>query len=175
MTLLGLIWWYVYGPIRGWIWLWLFQVYGQWVATNRSRSWKSLLTSSPIWENASEVSRSTDRERRERERSREREREIMSQQKKYIFQVEEGKEGSDGRPSVGPVYRSIFAKDGFPDPIEGMDSCWDVFRWDFSFNRSEFVLHEPRFRFLLRFWSLICWLIMEFVLTCVFCSLWILK
>ncbi|CAH2078132.1 unnamed protein product [Thlaspi arvense] len=52
----------------------------------------------------------------------------MSQQKKFIFQVEEGREGSDGRPSVGPVYRSIFAKDGFPEPIEGMDSCWDVFR-----------------------------------------------
>ncbi|KAF8053195.1 hypothetical protein N665_1449s0001 [Sinapis alba] len=53
----------------------------------------------------------------------------MSQQpQKFIFQVEEGKEGSDGRPSVGPVYRSIYAKDGFPEPIEGMDSCWDVFR-----------------------------------------------
>ncbi|CAH8360106.1 unnamed protein product [Eruca vesicaria subsp. sativa] len=55
----------------------------------------------------------------------------MSQQqqpKKLIFQVEEGREGSDGRPSVGPVYRSVFAKDGFPEPIEGMDSCWDVFR-----------------------------------------------
>ncbi|KAL1222586.1 Long chain acyl-CoA synthetase 4 [Cardamine amara subsp. amara] len=48
--------------------------------------------------------------------------------KKFIFEVEKGKEGSDGRPSVGPVYRSIFAKDGFPEPIEGMDSCWDVFR-----------------------------------------------
>ncbi|CAN6914312.1 unnamed protein product [Brassica oleracea] len=53
----------------------------------------------------------------------------MTQQlEKFIFQVEEGREGSDGRPSVGPVYRSVFAKDGFPEPIEGMDSCWDVFR-----------------------------------------------
>lgn len=59
----------------------------------------------------------------------ERESEIMTQQlEKFIFQVEEGREGSDGRPSVGPVYRSVFAKDGFPEPIEGMDSCWDVFR-----------------------------------------------
>ncbi|WZY69376.1 hypothetical protein YC2023_001616 [Brassica napus] len=53
---------------------------------------------------------------------------MTQQPEKFIFQVEEGKEGSDGRPSVGPVYRSVYAKDGFPEPIEGMDSCWDVFR-----------------------------------------------
>ncbi|KAL5541286.1 hypothetical protein UlMin_042508 [Ulmus minor] len=49
-------------------------------------------------------------------------------EKKYIFEVEKGKEAKDGRPSMGPVYRSMFAKDGFPPPIEGMESCWDVFR-----------------------------------------------
>ncbi|OAY56365.1 long chain acyl-CoA synthetase 4 [Manihot esculenta] len=49
-------------------------------------------------------------------------------QRKFLIEVEKAKEAEDGRPSVGPVYRSVFAKDGFPPPIPGMDSCWDVFR-----------------------------------------------
>ncbi|CAN8325718.1 unnamed protein product [Cochlearia groenlandica] len=54
----------------------------------------------------------------------------MSQQQveKFIYEVEKGKEGIDGKPSIGAVYRSVFAKEGFPEPIQGMDSCWDVFR-----------------------------------------------
>ncbi|KAJ4950151.1 hypothetical protein NE237_026983 [Protea cynaroides] len=47
---------------------------------------------------------------------------------KYIFEVEAGKEAKDGRPSVGPVYRSVLAKDGLACPPEGLESCWDVFR-----------------------------------------------
>ncbi|PON45222.1 2,3-dihydroxybenzoate-AMP ligase [Parasponia andersonii] len=49
-------------------------------------------------------------------------------QKRYIIEVEKAKEAKDGRPSMGPVYRSVFAKDGFPPPIPGLDCCWDVFR-----------------------------------------------
>ncbi|WVZ09296.1 hypothetical protein V8G54_013826, partial [Vigna mungo] len=49
-------------------------------------------------------------------------------QKSFIVEVEKAKEASEGRPSRGPVYRSLFAKDGFPAPIEGLDCCWDVFR-----------------------------------------------
>lgn len=49
-------------------------------------------------------------------------------QKRYIIEVEKAKEASDGRPSMGPVYRSLFAKDGFPPPTQGLDTCWDVFR-----------------------------------------------
>ncbi|EXB28672.1 Long chain acyl-CoA synthetase 4 [Morus notabilis] len=49
-------------------------------------------------------------------------------QKRYIIEVEKAKEACDGRPSMGPVYRSVFAKDGFPPPIDGLDCCWDVFR-----------------------------------------------
>ncbi|XP_022929138.1 long chain acyl-CoA synthetase 4-like [Cucurbita moschata] len=49
-------------------------------------------------------------------------------QRKYLFQVEEGKEAAAGRPSVGPVYRSVFAKDGFPPSVEGLETCWDIFR-----------------------------------------------
>ncbi|KAL3360652.1 hypothetical protein AABB24_013873 [Solanum stoloniferum] len=47
---------------------------------------------------------------------------------KFIIEVEPAKPAKDGKPSVGPVYRSKFAKDGFPPPIEGLDSCWDIFR-----------------------------------------------
>ncbi|KAJ3670910.1 hypothetical protein LUZ60_008336 [Juncus effusus] len=47
---------------------------------------------------------------------------------KHLVKVEEGREGVDGKPSVGPVYRSVVAKDGFPPPIPGLESCWDVFR-----------------------------------------------
>ncbi|XP_020230137.1 long chain acyl-CoA synthetase 4 isoform X3 [Cajanus cajan] len=49
-------------------------------------------------------------------------------QKKFIIEVEKAQEASQGRPSRGPVYRSLFAKDGFPPPIQGLDCCWDVFR-----------------------------------------------
>ncbi|MGR2462350.1 AMP-binding protein, partial [Salmonella enterica] len=45
-------------------------------------------------------------------------------QKRFIIEVEKAKEAT---PSRGPVYRSLFAKDGFPS-IEGLYSCWDVFR-----------------------------------------------
>ncbi|KAL0918022.1 hypothetical protein M5K25_013141 [Dendrobium thyrsiflorum] len=47
---------------------------------------------------------------------------------KYLVEVEKCREGTTGSPSVGPVYRSVFAKDGFPPPVPGVDSCWDVFR-----------------------------------------------
>ncbi|KAK7253084.1 hypothetical protein RIF29_37504 [Crotalaria pallida] len=51
-----------------------------------------------------------------------------SMAKRFIIEVEKAKEPTDGKPSVGPVYRSLFAKDGFPPPIPGLDSCWDIFR-----------------------------------------------
>ncbi|KAL3652774.1 Long chain acyl-CoA synthetase 4 [Castilleja foliolosa] len=46
----------------------------------------------------------------------------------YIVEVEPSKPAKDGKPSIGPVYRSVFAKDGFPAPIPGLDCCWDIFR-----------------------------------------------
>ncbi|OMP02937.1 AMP-dependent synthetase/ligase [Corchorus olitorius] len=49
-------------------------------------------------------------------------------EKRYIIQMEEGKPACDGKPSIGPVYRSSFAEDGFPAPIPGLESCWDIFR-----------------------------------------------
>ncbi|XP_059308961.1 long chain acyl-CoA synthetase 4-like [Lycium ferocissimum] len=47
---------------------------------------------------------------------------------RFIIEVEPAKEAKDGKPAVGPVYRSLFAKDGFPPPINGLESCWDIFR-----------------------------------------------
>ncbi|KAI3990578.1 hypothetical protein MKX01_022878 [Papaver californicum] len=52
----------------------------------------------------------------------------MGGDKKFIIEVEKAKESVNGKPSMGPVYRSLFAKDGFPEPVEGLQSCWDVFR-----------------------------------------------
>ncbi|XP_031131427.1 long chain acyl-CoA synthetase 4-like [Ipomoea triloba] len=48
--------------------------------------------------------------------------------KKFTVEVGPAKEANGEKPSIGPVYRSVFAKDGFPPPIDGMDCCWDVFR-----------------------------------------------
>ncbi|XP_078428224.1 long chain acyl-CoA synthetase 4-like [Wolffia australiana] len=47
---------------------------------------------------------------------------------KYLVEVENGIPASGDRPSAGPTYRSIFAKDGFPEPEAGVDTCWDLFR-----------------------------------------------
>lgn len=52
----------------------------------------------------------------------------MTSEKKFIYEVEAAKEATDGKPSIGPVYRSTLAKNGFPDPIDGIHSCWDIFR-----------------------------------------------
>lgn len=51
----------------------------------------------------------------------------------FVIEVEKGKDATDGQPSIGPVYRSSFAANGFPAPIPGMESCWDIFRFVFSF------------------------------------------
>ncbi|KMZ63421.1 Long-Chain Acyl-CoA Synthetase [Zostera marina] len=46
----------------------------------------------------------------------------------YLKKVEEGVKPCDGRPSIGPTYRSFFAKDGFPSPDREVSTCWDIFR-----------------------------------------------
>ncbi|KAL3515220.1 hypothetical protein ACH5RR_022122 [Cinchona calisaya] len=45
----------------------------------------------------------------------------------YIVKVEEGRPAGDGKPSAGPVYRCIYAKDGLLEIPEGMESPWDFF------------------------------------------------
>ncbi|XP_009783796.1 long chain acyl-CoA synthetase 4-like [Nicotiana sylvestris] len=49
------------------------------------------------------------------------------EEKKYVVEVEKGKEGRNGRPSIGPVYRNVLAKDGFRPLSHGLESCWDIF------------------------------------------------
>ncbi|KAK7310370.1 hypothetical protein RJT34_07844 [Clitoria ternatea] len=46
----------------------------------------------------------------------------------YSVKVEEGKPATDGNPSVGPVYRSIYAKDGLLEVPSHFESPWDFFR-----------------------------------------------
>ncbi|KQK09008.1 long chain acyl-CoA synthetase 4 isoform X2 [Brachypodium distachyon] len=46
----------------------------------------------------------------------------------HVVKVDEGRPAADGRPSVGPTYRSAFARDGFPAPVPGLESCYDIFR-----------------------------------------------
>ncbi|KAL5723483.1 long-chain-fatty-acid--CoA ligase [Ranunculus cassubicifolius] len=38
----------------------------------------------------------------------------MSKMKVFAAQVESGKQGKNGEPSIGPVYRSLLSKDQFP-------------------------------------------------------------
>ncbi|KAJ1692049.1 hypothetical protein LUZ63_008747 [Rhynchospora breviuscula] len=56
------------------------------------------------------------------------ERKRNMEKKIYTVQVEEGRPGKDGNPSVGPVYRNALAKDGFPPLETDMRTSWDVFR-----------------------------------------------
>ncbi|KAH9620815.1 hypothetical protein KSS87_015122 [Heliosperma pusillum] len=49
-------------------------------------------------------------------------------EKKYVVEVEKAKKAKNGKPSIGPVYRSVVAKDGFPSLLSGMETCWDIFR-----------------------------------------------
>lgn len=49
-------------------------------------------------------------------------------EERFVVEIEKGKEATEGRPSMGPAYRSIFAKDGLTPPVQGLDSCWDIFR-----------------------------------------------
>ncbi|XP_024020032.1 long chain acyl-CoA synthetase 1 [Morus notabilis] len=47
--------------------------------------------------------------------------------KLFSAQVEEGKEGKDGKPSVGPVYRNLLSKHNFPPPDPELTTSWDLF------------------------------------------------
>ncbi|KAG2410863.1 Long chain acyl-CoA synthetase [Vigna angularis] len=49
-------------------------------------------------------------------------------EKTLIVEVEKAKEGTEERPSMGPVYRSVFCNDPTPPPIQGLHTCWDIFR-----------------------------------------------
>uniref|UniRef100_M1AI81 Long-chain-fatty-acid CoA ligase n=1 Tax=Solanum tuberosum TaxID=4113 RepID=M1AI81_SOLTU len=47
---------------------------------------------------------------------------------KFGLKVEEGKEGKNGEPSIGPVYRNPIAKNGFPSADPDLSTAWQLFR-----------------------------------------------
>lgn len=47
---------------------------------------------------------------------------------KFSVEVEEGREGRNGKLSVGPVYRNLLSKDDFPPMDPNFTSAWDIFR-----------------------------------------------
>ncbi|GMH02287.1 hypothetical protein Nepgr_004126 [Nepenthes gracilis] len=52
----------------------------------------------------------------------------MSMMQRFSVEVEGGREGQDGGPAVGPVYRNILAKNGFPPLAPELNTAWDSFR-----------------------------------------------
>ncbi|KAL5700788.1 long-chain-fatty-acid--CoA ligase [Ranunculus cassubicifolius] len=48
--------------------------------------------------------------------------------KVFAAQVESGRQGQNGEPSIGPVYRSLLSKDQFPPPDEDIGTTWDMFK-----------------------------------------------
>lgn len=51
----------------------------------------------------------------------------------YTVKVEEGRPATDAKPSAGPVYRSIYAKDGLLEVPSDFESPWDFFRLVYFF------------------------------------------
>lgn len=48
----------------------------------------------------------------------------------YTVEVEESKPAIGDKPSAGPTYRCIYAKDGLMELPEGIQSPWEFFRYD---------------------------------------------
>lgn len=46
----------------------------------------------------------------------------------FAAKVEEGKEGRNGMPSVGPVYRNLLSQKEFPPLDPEFSTAWDIFR-----------------------------------------------
>ncbi|XP_020234829.1 long chain acyl-CoA synthetase 1 [Cajanus cajan] len=47
--------------------------------------------------------------------------------KSFAAKVEEGREGTNGELSVGPVYRNLLSKNEFPPLDPDLNSAWDIF------------------------------------------------
>ncbi|KAJ6404064.1 hypothetical protein OIU84_012291 [Salix udensis] len=47
--------------------------------------------------------------------------------KEFSAQVEEGRVGKDGKPSVGPVYRNLLSKNEYPPLDRDVTTSWDLF------------------------------------------------
>jgi len=57
----------------------------------------------------------------------------MSMPETFTVKVGEATPAAGGRPSAGPVYRSIYAKDGLMELPQDIQSPWDFFRFGFLF------------------------------------------
>ncbi|KAG8389589.1 hypothetical protein BUALT_Bualt02G0244800 [Buddleja alternifolia] len=53
---------------------------------------------------------------------------VEKKMKKFAVKVEEGKEGRDGKPSVGPVYRNLLSGHAYPPLDPNLSTTWDIFR-----------------------------------------------
>ncbi|KAF8387686.1 hypothetical protein HHK36_026340 [Tetracentron sinense] len=53
---------------------------------------------------------------------------LRRRMKIFAAQVESGREGRDGEPAVGPVYRNLLAQNEFPQPDCELSTAWDIFR-----------------------------------------------
>lgn len=64
----------------------------------------------------------------------------------YTVMVEEGKpvDATNGKPSVGPVYRCIYAKDGLLELPSRLESPWDFFRLIYLICFSHFSFSSMR-------------------------------
>lgn len=51
----------------------------------------------------------------------------MATQYEYLWKSGEPEAATEGVPSKGTTYRSIYAKDGFPALPANMHSTWDLF------------------------------------------------
>jgi long-chain acyl-CoA synthetase len=56
--------------------------------------------------------------------------------KSFAAKVEEGREGTNGNLSVGPVYRNLLSKDQFPPSDPDLTTAWDIFRYKYIFMQS---------------------------------------
>ncbi|XVF32926.1 hypothetical protein REPUB_Repub17cG0125100 [Reevesia pubescens] len=51
----------------------------------------------------------------------------MEKMKIFSAKVDDGREGQDGKPSVGPVYRNLLSKHGYPPTDPDMSTAWSLF------------------------------------------------
>lgn len=50
----------------------------------------------------------------------------------FAAKIEEGREGQDGKPNVGPIYRNLLSVHGFPPLVPEISTGWDIFKYDLS-------------------------------------------
>lgn len=49
--------------------------------------------------------------------------------KSFSAKVEEGRQGTNGKLSVGPIYRNLLSEHRFPPSDPHLTTAWDIFRY----------------------------------------------